>query len=578
VRWVGEPVAKLAASDRILAPRPRILADEQLTGAAREAVQTRLDIWIGNHVTRLLGPLQALEKAEELQGLAKGIAFQLGESLGVLDRSKVAEDLKQLDQEQRASLRKHGVRFGAYHVYMPALMKPAPRTLAAQLWALNHGGLEQKGLDEIPHLAASGRTSIPADKAIDRGLYRIVGYRVCGERAVRVDILERLADIIRPAIAYRPGTSVGEPPAGAADGDGFVTTVQMTSLVGCSGEDFASILRGLGYRSEKRKGPAITQPIRLPAATRPAEATPSVAAGEGAGAEPEAAAAAEGEVVISGDSAIQNEAPQEPLAAAASSGLETAVDEAPPSPATEAAPMAAAADEQPVEEMNAVTSAAEAEAPAPQASIGDDAPASPPQEVTPEAAAAAEGVDVEHAGEAAAPAPDEVPEIEVWRPARFERHARPQTRHHQRHGERWSQQRREGAAPADKEAPSAAQPAQPRSEEKGPRRFERGRDRDKREERPREGRPREERPREERRGDERRDGRRSEGRSFQGRDERRDRKDRGERNEHERGARAWSSEPRPSGRDNRQPDPNSPFAKLLALKEQLQQHKPEKGQ
>ena len=89
---------------------------------------------------------------------------------------------------------------------------------------------------------------------------------------MRVDILERLADIIRPAIAYRPGTTAGEPPAGAADDDGFVTTVQMTSLVGCSGEDFASILQGLGYRSEKRKGPAITQPIRLPAATRPVTA------------------------------------------------------------------------------------------------------------------------------------------------------------------------------------------------------------------------------------------------------------------------------------------------------------------
>ena len=108
--------------------------------------------------------------------------------------------------------------------------------------------------------AASGRTSMPADKSIDKNLYRLVGYRVCGDRAVRVDILERLADLIRPAIAYRPGTTVGQPPVGTADGDGFVATVQMTSLVGCSGEDFASILRGLGYRSDKRKGPAITQP------------------------------------------------------------------------------------------------------------------------------------------------------------------------------------------------------------------------------------------------------------------------------------------------------------------------------
>ena len=41
---------------------------------------------------------------------------------------------------------------------------------------------------------------------------------------------------------------------GAADGDGFVVTVAMTSLTGCSGEAFASILKSLGYASETRKG------------------------------------------------------------------------------------------------------------------------------------------------------------------------------------------------------------------------------------------------------------------------------------------------------------------------------------
>ena len=61
---------------------------------------------------------------------------------------------------------------------------------------------------------------------------------------------------------------------------------------------------------------------------------------------------------------------------------------------------------------------------------------------------------------------------------------------------------------------------------------------------------------------------------------REDRPDRGDRRErdHDRGPRAWSSEQRPSGRDNHAPDPNSPFAKLLALKEQMQGQKPDKGQ
>ena len=62
----------------------------------------------------------------------------------------------------------------------------------------------------MPHLAASGRTSFPADKDVPKALYRVVGYRVCGERAVRVDILERLADLIRPALAWRAGLAGAE--------------------------------------------------------------------------------------------------------------------------------------------------------------------------------------------------------------------------------------------------------------------------------------------------------------------------------------------------------------------------------
>src|SRR5690606_25451106 len=89
------------------------------------------------------------------------------------------------------------------------------------------------------------------DQEVSKNLYRMVGYRVCGNRAIRVDILERLADLIRPALSWRPAMP-GDKPAGAFDGRGFTVTVAMTSLAGCSGEDFASILKSLGYRLDRR--------------------------------------------------------------------------------------------------------------------------------------------------------------------------------------------------------------------------------------------------------------------------------------------------------------------------------------
>src|SRR5271156_3818036 len=246
IRWTGDAVAKLVAADDVLHPRIRIISDERLAGAAREAVQTRLDLWLKTHIEKLLGPLFELAKAEDITGIARGIAFQLIEALGVLERSKISSEMKDLDQPSRATLRKYGVRFGAYHIYVPPLLKPAARALALLLWALKQSNIDMSALSGAQHLANSGRTSFPVDKALPRDAYRVLGYKQCGERAVRVDILERLADLIRPALSWRE-TSPGEKPAGAFDGRSFVVTQAMTSLTGSAGGEFAPLPRALRY-------------------------------------------------------------------------------------------------------------------------------------------------------------------------------------------------------------------------------------------------------------------------------------------------------------------------------------------
>ena len=410
IRWLGQAVGKLVAAEEILKPRVRIIADEHLTGAPRDTVQARLDLWLKTHIEKVLAPLFQLSGAEDVTGMARGIAFQLIEALGVLERQKVAEDVKGLDQPARAGLRKYGVRFGAYHIYIPALLKPTPRALATQLYALKHASQDAKGFDTVEQLAKSGRTSIVADKEIDRTLYRVAGYRVCGERAVRADILERIADIIRPALAWRPG-SPGSKPPGALDGSGFVIVPAMTSLAGCAGEEFASILRALGYRMEQRP--------------KPVEAPP-----------PAVVAAPVADIALAFESAAAAEAPSDgaqPAETSAEAPAEASVEVDAVAHAEAAAPDPAASEAMPAVEAPVVLadtvpvseSPVDGEQPVADV-VSEPAPDAAEVEVDGEAAAEAAPSDPAAAGESV---PAEVQMIEVWRPGRPEgqrRQRRPQ--------------------------------------------------------------------------------------------------------------------------------------------------------
>ena len=556
IRWTGDAVAKLVATEEALHPRVRIIADERLTGASREKVEGRLSLWLKTHVEKLLGPMFELSKAEDVTGIARGIAFQLVEALGVLERNRIAAEMKDLDQPSRAMLRKYGVRFGAYHIYFPTLLKPAARSLASLLWALKQDSVDPAVLSGAQHLASSGRTSFAVDKALPRDAYRMLGYRQCGERAVRVDILERLADLIRPALAWRE-TSPGEKPPGAFDGKSFVVTQAMTSLTGSAGEDFASILRALGYRMEKR-APLPPKPV----VETPAEA---VTAEPAAGAPVEAAAAEAAEQPVSGDPAPS--AALLPEVAPLATSEETPV-------VIEAQPEAVAPAEGAVE-VSAEPAAEAATEAAPELA------AEPVAEATAEESVPADAATAEEATPAA---PAEPHLVEVWRPGGRSDERRPRHRHHRhgqapkpdgavaataegeaREGQKRERHRHHGrrdfrkveAAPAEVTANADGAPAA---------REQRGEQRDRGDRRERvEGKGRDR----DRDGKREKFGERKSERQAERRDDR-DRRDRGrDKRDRESGPalRHYASSSNP--RDRAAADPNSPFAKLAALKEQL---------
>jgi ATP-dependent RNA helicase SUPV3L1/SUV3 len=569
IRWTGDAVAKLVAADDALHPRLRIVADERLTGAPREAVQARLELWLKTHIEKLLGPLFDLAKAEDITGIARGIAFQLIEALGVLERARIAAEMKDLDQPSRASLRKYGVRFGAYHIYVPPLLKPAARSLASLLWAQKLDTIDMSALSGAQHLAGSGRTSFPVDKSLDRDAYRVLGYKQCGERAVRVDILERLADLIRPALAWRE-TSSGDKPAGAFDGRSFMVTQAMTSLTGSAGEDFASILRALGYRMERRPAPP-PKPTAIeatPTATMTADAAPAE--------------------VLSAEAVSSGSEPTDPIAAepAETGEIAAITDAVPPAGEVGGAPAATLLPDiafAPAAPEPAAVAPEPAEAAEPSetevASPGAEADVAPPQPVAVEAATEGNAAPVAELADAATA----VEMVEVWRPGGWSDDRRP------RHGR--SRHRHQGHP--DRSQDAAAPVAAAAEAGEGEKRERHGRGRrhrspDFRKPRPdapveaatpgADGAPPSEprgdagrppRPRFEGKGSDRDNGKFGGSRDKGGRDKGgRDKAGRDKRPDGGPSHRQYATSAAPRERD-RPVDPNSPFAKLAALKEQL---------
>ena len=154
--WNHEPIGFVEAGESLLKPVARVLASDFLYGQAREDVQLRLQKYIDRHVAALLEPLLKLQENETLQGIARGIAFRIVETLGVLPRETVLEDVKSLTQEDRAVLRAQGVRFGAFHIFTPLLLKPAATELRLLLWALQLKKAGSFGSGKPSHASGPG--------------------------------------------------------------------------------------------------------------------------------------------------------------------------------------------------------------------------------------------------------------------------------------------------------------------------------------------------------------------------------------------------------------------------------------
>ncbi len=242
--WGSSAVGKLVAGQEPLKPRIEVFVDDVAGPEIAEKVQRRLQHFMDRKIAAHFEPMLAMQKDEALIGLAKGVAFRLLEGFGVVPRSQIADDVKALDQDARALLRKHGVRFGQFTIFQPLLLKPAPTRLRLVLWSLF------KGLQEFPEAPPAGLVTIPVPGEIEPGADTMSGYRIAGGRAIRIDMLERLADMLRAQDTR----------------GGFEATTDMLSITGMTLEQFADLMQGLGYRAEKGEREKVKAPKPAPEA------------------------------------------------------------------------------------------------------------------------------------------------------------------------------------------------------------------------------------------------------------------------------------------------------------------------
>jgi ATP-dependent RNA helicase SUPV3L1/SUV3 len=190
VLWRGHAVGQLAGG-ALFSPRVRLLGELGPT-PARERAARRLEAFVAASASERLFVLKRLQGAiadGRLKGLARGIAYQMIEQFGVLDRKKAETQVRALSRQERRALKGLGVRFGAFSLFLPALLTPAARSIGVVFAEL----AEPNWRPDVDALSPMPSPTPPPEALSLRGLRAIAGLAAPVEALERLDALARAA-------------------------------------------------------------------------------------------------------------------------------------------------------------------------------------------------------------------------------------------------------------------------------------------------------------------------------------------------------------------------------------------------
>ncbi|WP_442866742.1 helicase-related protein [Aurantiacibacter sp. MUD61] len=222
-------VAELERSKLITQPRI-VMTKElgQLDPAQKSRLEDALRVWLTEQLAPL-APLQAIEEAAEdpeAGSEVRALLLTLADRNGTVWREDAG--LRHIPKEKRPFMRRLGVTIGSLDVYMPALLKPAPRRLLKAL------GVDPRPVREQMEAVIESAKPMPA------------GYRRAGKQAIRVDMAEKL---FRSAHEQRAKAQA----AGDKGAKGFPVDIALATSMGLAEENFRSLMKDAGFRQGQKE-------------------------------------------------------------------------------------------------------------------------------------------------------------------------------------------------------------------------------------------------------------------------------------------------------------------------------------
>ncbi len=235
--WRGAPVGRVVRGDTVLTPGVEVAASDYLDGPGRERLRQRLIAWLNRHLRAQLKPLFGLSAAE-LNGSARGIAYQTIESLGLVPRHVVARQIADLSKADRKALAELGLRIGRESIFLPALLNPKTAILRAVLWA-TFAEVEMSELLAPATAEAEPIQEVSEDKPVEESL---------GNLPVEDGVA---AEAEQPVEDSSPENAVSPEPLAAVEG---VKAEEVKEVKDAREEAFALPADGLLPRSDRRSG------------------------------------------------------------------------------------------------------------------------------------------------------------------------------------------------------------------------------------------------------------------------------------------------------------------------------------